>query len=141
MTHGLVLTPVDLKNVATKVKLFNGQTWNLAKGYAERYVIWYEDGKPTEIVIGREKVDKIFPKIKLLFDKKNTVIAQRPSADARLITTRENHWLKRENKRKEPSELAVYGMIEMIEKQDERLQTTREKEVKKRKSSWQNRYK
>lgn len=141
MTHGLVVTPGDLRTVETKVQLFNGQRWNLAKGYAERYVIWYEDGKPTEIVIGREKVDKIFPNIKLLFDKKNKVIAQRPSPEARLITTRENNWLKRENKHKQPSELAVYAMIEMIEEQDRRLQRKREKELKNRKSLWQKQHK
>lgn len=112
---GIVVLEQYLSNVSTKVKLLNGQEWYLREGYAVRLCYLFERGQKVSYECERKDLSEIYPKIKLLFDKSDKVIAQRSGPGSRLITTRYNTWLSCTNKDKEKTALEIYQMIESIE--------------------------
>ena len=76
----------------------------------------FEKGSPKNIFRSC-KTETIFPQIKLLFDQKERVIAQRLNSNGRLITTRENKYFKIRNHRSERA-LEVYALITAIEEKE-----------------------
>ena len=107
MTKGLAVYVKDLARIKTSVQLFNTQHWMIEGENAYRYTTLFEKGKPKKIFFGAAKTETIFPQIKLLFDQKERVIAQRLNSNGRLITTRENKYFKVRNHRSERA-LEVY---------------------------------
>lgn len=112
---GIEVLQDHLVSVSTKVRLFNGQEWHLRQGDAVRFCYLFERGKPVEYECDRKKLAEIYPEIKFLFDKKESVIARRSGPHARLLTTRENEWLSCSNRNEEKTALEIYEMIEAIE--------------------------
>ena len=117
MTKGLAVYVKDLAIIKTTVQLFNTQHWMIEGENAYRYTTLFEKGKPKKIFFGAAKTEKIFPQIKLLFDQKERVIAQRLNSNGRLITTRENKYFKVRNRRSERA-LEVYALITAIEEKE-----------------------
>lgn len=117
MTKGLAVYVKDLARIKTTVQLFNTQHWQIDGENAYRYTTLFEKGKPEKIFFGVSKTETIFPQIKLLFDQKERVIAQRLNSNGRLITTRENKYFKVRNHRSERS-LEVYALITAIEEKE-----------------------
>ena len=117
MTKGLAVYVKDLARIKTTVQLFNTQHWQIDGENAYRYTTLFEKGKPKKIFFGVSKTETIFPQIKLLFDQKERVIAQRLNSNGRLITTRENKYFKVRNHRSERA-LEVYALITAIEEKE-----------------------
>lgn len=112
---GIEVMEEYLLSVSTKIKLFNSQEWYLREGYAVRFCRLFEKGMPVEYECDRKALSEVYPKIKLLFDKKNKIIAQRSGPGSRLITTKYNKWLSCSSRNKEKTALEIYTMIEAIE--------------------------
>lgn len=119
MSRGLEVKLSDLLEVKATVQLFNGQRWRLENGEAYRYTTLFDHGKPQYVDFAKGRIDKLFPEIKILSDKKRRVVAQRLNRNCRLLTTRENKWFKLHPKKKEHKrELEVYALITGIEAND-----------------------
>lgn len=112
---GVAVWPHHLESVSTKIKLFNGQEWQLRKGFAVRLCYLFVQGKQVGYECDRKELDDIFPKIKVLFDIQGNVIAERSSVAARLLTTRKNQWLSCKTKVKPTDPIAIYQLIERVE--------------------------
>lgn len=112
---GIEVRECDLENVYTKVKSFDRHIWQLKDGFAERFVYLFKNGKQVPVKVRRVPISEIYPKIKLIFDLKGNVIAERACLGARLRTTKENKWLS-VNKSSAPDRtLYLYQLVEGIE--------------------------
>lgn len=120
MTRGLEVRVTDLKGSCIYVQLLNGQKWRIENDKAFRYATLFENGKPQPIDFAKSTLEKIYPEIKLLFDTKGRVIAQRLNRNCRLLTTRENKWLKVEKNKKinDPRKLEIYVLLSGIEENE-----------------------
>lgn len=113
-TIGIDVRECDLEAVCTKIKLLDGQIWQLNCGYAERYCYLFENGKQVPVQVRRVPLSEIYPKIRFICDLKGNVIAERACIGARLRTTRKNNWLS-VNKNVNPDRtLYVYQLVEGI---------------------------
>lgn len=114
-TLGIDVRECDLEAVCTKIKLLDGQIWQLKHGYAERYCYLFENGKQVPVQVRRVPISEIYPKIRFICDLKGNVIAERASFGARLRTTRKNSWLSTNKKSTLDRTLYVYQLVEGIQ--------------------------
>ena len=113
----------DLLEVEADVQLFNGQKWRLEKDKGFRYTTLFDNGKPQKIYFASEKTEKLFSEIKILFDKKGCIVAQRINRNCRLLTTRENKWFYVQKNTNHKKGLEVYTLISGIEVNELRKRT------------------
>lgn len=122
LTKGLEIKQEDLKQVQVKVQLFNGQHWRIEpEGKAYRFTRFYEKGEPMDIDFQTGSLEKIYPQIKLLFNPKGALIANRLNSQGRLLTNRENKWFTTKGyKEKLPNKRAmeVYTLLEAMEESE-----------------------
>lgn len=114
-TIGIDVRECDLEAVSTKIKLLDGQIWQLNHGYAERYCYLFENGKQVPVQVRRVPISEIYPKIRFICDLKGNVIAERACIGARLRTTRRNKWLSINKKTTPDRRLYVYQLVEGIQ--------------------------
>lgn len=119
MTKGYV---IRLEELITKkelvIQLFNGQRWKLKGENAIRFSTFYQEGKTYEVAFLEGRTDDVFDQIKLIFDQKNRVIAQRMNSDSPLITTRKNDVFKFTQKDPRQAALGIYKQIEKQQDQE-----------------------
>ena len=121
----------DLSRINTKVQLFNGQHWKINQEKAFRYATFFEGGKPVEVEFASETTERIYPQIKLVYDQRGKIIAQRLNSNCRLLTTQCNEWLTCQKVHKERllNALNVYSMLAEIEKRERRKQRQRQVKI------------
>lgn len=113
---GIEVLEEYLESVSTKVKLTNGQEWLLREGQAIFVCYLFIDGEQVSYEVNRKTLSEIYSHIRFLYDKDGTVIAQRSSEGARLLTTRKNNWVSCSSKKpKQKTALDFYQLIEKIE--------------------------
>ena len=92
---GEVIQVEQLKTVEATVKLFDKSRWRIVNGWAKKFTTIFDNGKPIEVYYAEKPVEEIYPNIRLLFDKRDRVIAQRPSAKAVLRVAVQGNWKTR----------------------------------------------
>ena len=92
---GEVIQAENLKNVEAIVKLFDKSRWRIVNGWAKKFTTIFDKGKPIEVYYAEKPVEDIFPEIRMLFDKRERVIAQRPSTKAYLRVSVQGNWRNR----------------------------------------------
>lgn len=92
---GEVIQAENLKNVEAVVKLFDKSRWRIVNGWAKKFTTIFDKGKPIEVYYAEKPVEDIFPEIRMLFDKRERVIAQRPSTKAYLRVSVQGNWRNR----------------------------------------------
>jgi len=92
---GEVIQAENLKNVEAIVKLFDKSRWRIVNGWAKKFTTIFDKGKPIEVYYAEKPVEDIFPEIRMLFDKRDRVIAQRSSAKALLRVGVQGNWKAR----------------------------------------------
>ncbi|CAI3418431.1 hypothetical protein CIRMBP1248_01881 [Enterococcus cecorum] len=92
---GEVIQVEQLKTVEATAKLFDKSRWRIINGWAKKFTTIFDNGKPIEVYYAEKPVEEIYPNIRLLFDKRDRVIAQRPSAKAVLRVGVQGNWKTR----------------------------------------------
>lgn len=92
---GEVIQVEQLKTVEATAKLFDKSRWRIVNGWAKKFTTIFDKGKPIEVYYAEKPVEEIYPNIRLLFDKRDRVIAQRPSAKAVLRVGVQGNWKAR----------------------------------------------
>lgn len=119
MTKGYV---IRLNELNTKkelvIQLFNGQRWKLKGEHAIRFSTFYQEGKPYEVAFLEGRTADVFDQIKLVFDQKGRVIAQRIAHDSPLITIRRNDIFKYTQKDPKQAALGIYNQLETQQDQE-----------------------
>lgn len=92
---GEMINSGDLKSIEGVVKLFDRSKWRLINGTAKKFTTFFEKGKPIEVYYDELPVEEIFPHIRILFDKKDEVIAQRSGRKGHLRVCIQGNWQKR----------------------------------------------
>ena len=92
---GEVIQVEQLKTVEATAKLFDKSRWRIVNGWAKKFTTIFDNGKPIEVYYAEKPVEEIYPNIRLLFDKRDRVIAQRPSAKAVLRVGVQGNWKTR----------------------------------------------
>ena len=92
---GEVIQVEQLKTVEATAKLFDKSRWRIVNGWAKKFTTIFDNGKPIEVYYTEKPVEEIYPNIRLLFDKRDRVIAQRPSAKAVLRVGVQGNWKAR----------------------------------------------
>lgn len=110
MAKGLEVKLSDLKGTTCHVQLFNRDRYIIREGKAYRYVYVFSKGKKEMCEIQQQELEDIFPKIKLLMDKQQRVIASRASEKARLLTTKENATFRPKNRKASREETIYYAL-------------------------------
>ena len=82
--QGEMIRVEDLKTIEATAKLFDRSRWRIINGWAKKFTTIFDKGKPIEVYYAEKSVEEIFPEIRILFDKRDRVIAQRPSTKAAL---------------------------------------------------------
>lgn len=113
MSRGIEVKLKDLFEVEVFAQLFNGQRWRIEKWRAFRYTTFLVDGKPEKVEFAKSKTQDIYPEIKVLFDAKGRMIAQRLNHNCRLLTTTKStlFTLTKQPKNKK----MIYGMVDLLE--------------------------
>ena len=78
---GEVIHVEQLKSIEATAKLFDKSRWRIVK--------------PIDVYYDEKTVEEIYPNIRLLFDKRDRVIAQRSSAKAILRVGVQGNWKAR----------------------------------------------
>lgn len=81
---GEVIHLEELKSVEAVVKLFDKSRWRVVNGWAKKFTTIFDNCKTIEVYYDEKPVEEIYSNIRLLFDKRDRVIAQRSSAKALL---------------------------------------------------------
>lgn len=118
MAKGLTISCEQLHQVTTDVKLFNGQVWEIRKGgNAFRFTTHFVNGNRSKrVYFETSKLEDIFSKIKILYDKKGREVASRLNENSRLLTTRHNKlwsYAKKEEKQIDQASM-LYVLVEAI---------------------------
>ncbi|MBO0444272.1 hypothetical protein [Vagococcus fluvialis] len=118
MAKGLTISCEQLHHVTTDVKLFNGQVWEIRKGgNAFRFTTHFVNGNRSKrVYFEASKLEDIFSKIKILYDKKGREVASRLNENSRLLTTRHNKvwsYAKKEQKQIDQASM-LYVLVEAI---------------------------
>ena len=118
MAKGLTISCEQLHQVTTDVKLFNGQVWEIRKGgNAFRFTTHFVNGNRSKrVYFEASKLEDIFSKIKILYDKKGREVASRLNENSRLLTTRHNklwYYAKKEQKQIDQA-FMLYVLVEAI---------------------------
>lgn len=92
---GEVIKISDLMSVEATVKLFDKSRWRIINGWAKKFTTLFDKGKPIDIYYEETSVEKIYPNIRLIFDKRNRVIGQRNSTKADLRAIVQENWRNR----------------------------------------------
>lgn len=92
---GEVIHLEELKSVEAVVKLFDKSRWRVVNGWAKKFTTIFDNGKPIEVYYDEKPVEEIYSNIRLLFDKRDRVIAQRSSAKALLRVGVQGNWKAR----------------------------------------------
>ena len=92
---GEVIQVEQLKTVEATAKLFDKSRWRIVNGWAKKFTTIFDNGKPIEVYYAEKPVEEIYPNIRLLFDKRDRVIAQRPSSKALLRVCVQGNWESR----------------------------------------------
>ena len=92
---GEVIQVEQLKSIEATVKLFDKSRWRIVNGWAKKFTTIFDNGKPIEVYYAEKPVEEIYSNIRLLFDKRDRVIAQRPSAKAVLRVGVQGNWKTR----------------------------------------------
>lgn len=93
--QGEMIRVEDLKTIEATAKLFDRSRWRIINGWAKKFTTIFEKGKPIEVYYAEKSVEEIFPEIRILFDKRDRVIAQRSSAKALLRVGVQGNWKAR----------------------------------------------
>ncbi|WP_248622301.1 hypothetical protein [Enterococcus cecorum] len=92
---GEVIQVEQLKSIEATVKLFDKSRWRIVNGWAKKFTTIFDNGKPIEVYYAEKPVEEIYSNIRLLFDKRDRVIAQRPSSKAALRVGVQGKWESR----------------------------------------------
>lgn len=92
---GEVIHVEQLKSIEATAKLFDKSRWRIVNGWAKKFTTIFDEGKPIDVYYDEKTVEEIYPNIRLLFDKRDRVIAQRPSAKAILRVGVQGNWKAR----------------------------------------------
>lgn len=92
---GEVIKSTDLQSVECVVKLFDKSRWRIVSGVAKKFTIYFEKGEPIEVYFEELPIDQIFANIRILFDKKNQVIAQKSGKKGQLRVCVQGNWKNR----------------------------------------------
>ena len=92
---GEVIHVEQLKSIEATAKLFDKSRWRIVNGWAKKFTTIFDEGKPIDVYYDEKTVEEIYPNIRLLFDKRDRVIAQRPSAKAVLRVGVQGNWKTR----------------------------------------------
>lgn len=93
--QGEMIRVEDLKTIEATAKLFDRSRWRIINGWAKKFTTIFDKGKPIEVYYAEKSVEEIFPEIRILFDKRDRVIAQRPSTKAALRVSVQGNWKAR----------------------------------------------
>lgn len=119
MTKGYVVRLIDLlETKGVVVQLFNGQRWKINKEKALRFSIFYEGGKPYEVNFGERLTEELFDQIKLVFDKKGSILARRIQTNLPLKTIKANDVFRYKRADSKKAALKIYQAIEEQEDQE-----------------------
>lgn len=119
MSKGYVITLDDLlKTKEVVVQLFNGQRWKIKENKAFRFSVFYEEGKPYEVIFAEGTTDELFSQIKLIFDLKGRILARRIQMSHPLKTVRINNFFRVKKPDPKKAALNIYQAIEEQEAQD-----------------------
>ena len=92
---GEVIHVEQLKSIEATAKLFDKSRWRIVNGWAKKFTTIFDEGKPIDVYYDEKTVEEIYSNIRLLFDKRDRVIAQRSSAKALLRVGVQGNWKAR----------------------------------------------
>lgn len=92
---GEVIHVEQLKSIEATAKLFDKSRWRIVNGWAKKFTTIFDEGKLIDVYYDEKTVEEIYPNIRLLFDKRDRVIAQRSSAKAILRVGVQGNWKAR----------------------------------------------
>lgn len=119
MTKGYVVRLVDLlETKGVVVQLFNGQRWEINKEKAQRFSTFYEGGKPYEVIFAERPTEELFNQIKLVLDKKGSILARRIQKNLPLKTIKVNDVFRYKIADPKKAALKIYQAIEEQEDQE-----------------------
>lgn len=119
MTKGYAVRLIDLlETKGVIVQLFNGQRWKINNEKALRFSIFYEGGKPYEVNFGERSTEELFDQIKLVFDKKGSILARRIQKNLPLKTIKVNDVFRYKIADPKKAALKIYQAIEEQEDQE-----------------------